>query len=120
MLSDNVRAKMQVTRKRRGRGPHILRLRQLLEYFRGRSSTHHLFVASSSFLIRILHSIFCWEGPQNTVRFNVDFEGDPQTIALPIVYFEGDPQNIALLKPYFQTKKHYKNVVNSVLNTEQI
>ena len=58
--------------------------------------------------------------PLNTVRFNVYVEGDPQNIVLFNVNFEGDPQNIVPLKPYFHTKKHYRNVVNSVLNTEQI
>ena len=109
--------------------------------------THHLFVASSSLLIRILCSVFCrgdpqtnvhfkvhvggdpqntvrfnvyFEGdPQNIVRFAVNFEGDPQNIVLFDVNFEGDPQNIVPLKPYFHTKKHYRNVVNSVLNTER-
>ena len=58
--------------------------------------------------------------PQNNVLFNVYFEGDPQNNALYNVYFEGDPQNMSHLKPYFHPKKHYRNVVNSVLNTEQI
>ena len=68
-------------------------------------------------MIRILHSIFRLYDTQTKLHFKVQFEGTPQLLN---VYFEGDPQNIALLKPYFHTKKHYKNVANSVLNTEQI
>ena len=58
--------------------------------------------------------------PQNIARRSVYFEGDPQNIVRPRVDFDGDPQNISHLKPYFHSKKHYKNVANSVLNTEQI
>ena len=60
------------------------------------------------------------DDPQTHLPRKVQFEGDPQNIVLPSVYFEGDPQNMSGLKPYFHSKKHYKNVVNSILNTEQI
>ena len=58
------------------------------------------------------------DDPQNITRSTVYFEGDPQNITRFNVYFEGDPQNTVRLKPYFHAKKHYTNVVNSVLNTE--
>ena len=58
--------------------------------------------------------------PQTIVHFKLYFEGDPQNSILSNVYFEGDPQNIVHLKPSFHSKKHYINVANSVLNTEQI
>ena len=58
--------------------------------------------------------------PHTIVHVTLHFEGDPRNIVLSTLDFEGDPQNIVRLKPYFHTKKHYRNVVNSVLNTEQI
>ena len=67
------------------------------------------------------YSKLYFEGdPQTIVHFKLYFEGDPQNTILANVYFEGDPQNIVHLKPSFHSKKHYINVVNSVLNTEQI
>ena len=67
------------------------------------------------------HFKLYFEGdPQTIVHFKLYFEGDPQNTTLPNVYFEGDPRNIVHLKPSFRSKKHYVNVVNSVLNTEQI
>ena len=59
-------------------------------------------------------------GPQTNAHFAVIFEGDHRNNVRSNVYFEGDPQNITLLKPYLHTKKQYRNVANSVLNTEQI
>ena len=55
-----------------------------------------------------------------STHFKLYCEGDPQTIVHFKLYCEGDPQNIVHLKPSFHSKKHYINVVNSVLNTEQI
>ena len=67
------------------------------------------------------HFKLYFEGdPQTIVHFKLYYEGDPQNIILSNVYFEGDPQNIVHLKPSFHSKKHYANVVNSVLNAEQI
>ena len=59
------------------------------------------------------------DDPQTSVHPKVEFEGGPQNNVRFNVYFEGDPQNMSPLKPYFHSKKHYINVVNSVLNTEQ-
>ena len=58
--------------------------------------------------------------PQTIVHSKLYFGGDPQNTIRFYVYFEGDPQNNVHLKPSLHSKKHYKNVVNSVLNTEQI
>ena len=105
---------VQVIRKRREGNPHILCLRQLLEYFLVNTPS------ICSIVIRTLYIVFNrgdpqtnihfkvhFEGdPQNTVRFNVNFEGDPQNIVLSNVNFESDPQNIVPLKPYFHSKKH--------------
>ena len=65
--------------------------------------------------------MYAFDDDHQTHRpYELQFDGDPQNTMRFNIYFGGDPQNIALLKPYFRTKKHYANVANSALNTEQI
>ena len=54
--------------------------------------------------------------PQTDAQLDVSFEGDPQII----LHFDGDFERSSNYFAFKTMISHYKNVVNSVLNTERI